>query len=86
MVIFVMKRRPLLFFAGLIAVCVSLSVTVTIFASWVKVGLSNGVTVSVQSVAFGGIWIGVICVVVGTVGGYLMGRYLEEFKRFLKSD
>jgi hydrogenase-4 membrane subunit HyfE len=79
-------RRVLLFLGGVMSVVLSLTLSVTIFMSWVKLGLSNGVTVSVQSVAFATIWIGVICVVIGTIGGYLIGRYLEEFRLWLKDN
>jgi len=67
------------------SVAFSLALSVRILISWANVGLSSGVTVSVGSIVFATMWVGVICVVIATIGGYMIGRYIEEFRLWWKT-
>ena len=78
-------RKHLLFLGGMVLVPLSLTISVSILISWVNVGLYNGVTVSVGSIVFATIWVGVVCVVISAIGGYLIGRYIEEFRLWWKT-
>jgi hypothetical protein len=74
-----------LFLIGAIFIVISLGLSLAILNLWVFSGFPKYSYVSLESVNVV-MWLNIMCVIVGMIGGYLVGRYFGEFRLFMKSD
>jgi Mn2+/Fe2+ NRAMP family transporter len=82
-----MERGIVLFFAGLLCITISLTLSLTIVSAWIFSGFPEGSTVKLNSFVIANLLVGVVCLVVGIIGGFLTGRNWRKIREiFLHED
>lgn len=78
-----MKRGRALFFVGIFNVCLSVTLSLSILSAWAFSDFPKGSTITLDSFIIANFLIGVVCVIIGIIGGFLIGRNWREFREAL---
>jgi hypothetical protein len=78
-----MEKGPVLFIVGIGCITVSFSLSLTTSLLWVFSGFPEGSLVTLDSFIISNFLVGLVCVILGTIGGFLIGKYLKKFRDFL---
>ena len=75
-----MKKGLFFFFLGIVFVAFSVALSGSILSLWLFSGLPLGSNVNFKSFLIANLLVGVVSMILGTIGGFLVGRYWQGVK------